>query len=392
MCVIIRVRAILLLLLLILFMLFNGLSNVYSQSVVTIYVKFPDNSPCSYCIVLTASGSIAVTDRYGKISIALEYDDYVYAFYYFTINDLTIIYSGGKIYNGSDAVDILEIIVRPRAEKCFYPVNFSIVPQFVQPGGDVVVEVSWVFAKCCPNCVVYVTLYMENKSLVHIWSGGDAGYTHKLITARYSFKAPQTPGVYRITLNVIYSYRPPAPHEGVVRKNELYVVTQAVTITRTTIVPMTYTLTQATIHTVTLPMTIKTTETHTITKTLKETTSIITKEFTTITDYVTIEKKETITQTYSFTITIDKEIPYTITLTSRETQHITHTEYITNTELRFITETMISRITETIYTNTITMTYTGLMNIEVRDLHIFSLLAIFVVIFITLILINKVLK
>ncbi|MEM4959634.1 MAG: hypothetical protein QXX12_07195 [Nanopusillaceae archaeon] len=306
----------------------TSINDVYAQTLVTIYVKYPDNSPCVFCTVISSSGSVGLTDSYGKINLVLEYNDYVYVFNVFVLNDIGIIYSYGTEYKGGDK---LEIVVKPY--KCFYPINFSITPQVVSPDENVTIEFSWIFAKCCPNCIVYVTLYLENNFLTNIWSDGDYGYTHKLIKALYTFKAPQNTGTYRITINVAYAYQPPSPNEGIVKEGRLYVITPNTT---------TYTITKTT--TVTSPITYTTTD------------YVVEEKFVTVTNFVTVKHVETITQTYELTNVVEKEVSYTITLTD--------VKYVIDSITYTTTYTIIKTLRTTVYTDTLTTTFTGLINME----------------------------
>ncbi|MEM2678561.1 MAG: hypothetical protein QXU62_07940, partial [Thermofilaceae archaeon] len=200
----------------ILALLFLALSLVTSQpssneTTVNVEVMFADGSPCSDCSVFVNGYYKGNTDASGKITLTLKPGDVVKAEKKIAVDSYSIHYSREVQYQGGST---LRIYVMP--ETCFKLLDFALSKTTVKPGESVTGSVSWIFGKCCPNCIVYATIQVDGSEVVRLWEGGDAGYTHKLIRKEFSFNAPNTPGEHSVTLNVVYDFRPPKPGEGIV--------------------------------------------------------------------------------------------------------------------------------------------------------------------------------
>ncbi len=191
----------------------------YAQDLykLTVIVKHADGS--------AVPGANVCPDRYG----CLNTDDSGIAV--FTVEPGTYKIGADKIYNiegtrityfnltevtvSSDTV--VTLYVRP-IPQCFYLRSFMLDKARVSPGESISGTAEWVFAKCCPNCIVYAVVYQGGNIVARLWEGGDAGRTHTVIRRSFTLKAPTTPGTYCITLNVAYAYSPPRPNEGVVAR------------------------------------------------------------------------------------------------------------------------------------------------------------------------------
>ncbi|MGB9826240.1 MAG: CARDB domain-containing protein, partial [Desulfofundulus sp.] len=102
---------------------------------------------------------------------------------------------------------------------CFILRKFSLDKQTYNPGETINGYVEWVFAKCCPNCIVYALIYDQfGSEVTRIWAGGDSGYTHMVLSKSFSLKAQTQAGTYCLSLNVAYDYSPPRPDQGVISK------------------------------------------------------------------------------------------------------------------------------------------------------------------------------
>jgi hypothetical protein len=191
----------------------------YAQDLykLTVIVKHADGS--------AVPGANVCPDRYG----CLNTDDSGIAV--FTVEPGTYKIGAEKIYNiegtrityfnftevtvSSDTV--VTLYVRP-IPQCFYLRSFMLDKARVSPGESISGTAEWVFAKCCPNCIVYAVVYQGGNIVARLWEGGDAGRTHTVIRRSFTLRAPTTPGTYCITLNVAYAYSPPGPNEGVVAR------------------------------------------------------------------------------------------------------------------------------------------------------------------------------
>jgi hypothetical protein len=288
------------------------------------------------CRYADVSGAVVFSIQKGSYTIKAvkEYD----------VSGTKITYYGEKSINVSGDTGV-ELVIVPRlpnesGERCFWLRGFQLDKTTIQPNEYNSGFAEWIFAKCCPACVVYVVVYDYNgEEIARLWEGGDYGYTHTVIQKSFSFKAPSNPGTYCLTINVAYDYKPPPPNEGIVEKTCFTVTSNLVTTTSPTV-------------TTTIPTTI----TKTVTITSAQTVSItITRLFTTIsTTTVFTTTPLTITLTSPYTTTFTQFVPTTTTLHKIETQTLTTTTTIPTTITTAIPTTITVR--EITYTPTATIT------------------------------------
>jgi len=195
--------------------------------VLTVNVKHADGSAVSGAYVC-AGGTCAYADSYGTASLTLQQGTYTVK----ATKDYDI--SGTKIsYYGDQSVTVtgntsIDLNVMPQGG-CFYLRSFQLSKSSLNPGETVSGSAEWVFAKCCPSCIVYAVVYDQaGKEVARLWQGGDSGYTHQVITKTFTYTAPSTPGTYCLTLNVAYDYSPPGPSQGITGKTCFTVSQQTV--------------------------------------------------------------------------------------------------------------------------------------------------------------------
>jgi PKD repeat protein len=195
--------------------------------VLTVNVKHADGSAVSGAYVC-AGGTCAYADSYGTARLTLQQGTYtVKATKDYDISGTKISYYGDQsvTVTGSTSIDLN---VMPQGG-CFYLRSFQLSKSSLNPGETVSGSAEWVFAKCCPNCIVYAVVYDQaGKEVARLWQGGDSGYTHQVITKTFTYTAPSTPGTYCLTLNVAYDYSPPGPSQGIMGKTCFTVSQQTV--------------------------------------------------------------------------------------------------------------------------------------------------------------------
>jgi hypothetical protein len=229
------------------------------------------------CKYADDSGAIVFSIQKGSYTIKAvkEYD----------VSGTKITYYGEKSINVSGDTGV-ELVIVPRlpnesGERCFWLRGFQLDKTTIQPNEYNSGFAEWIFAKCCPNCIVYVVVYDYNgEEIARLWEGGDYGYTHTVIQKSFSFKAPSNPGTYCLTINVAYDYKPPPPNEGIVEKTCFTVTSNLVTtISPAQPITMPITITQLITTTVTVtqpPKTYTITNTKIVTSTVPESTLTIT--------------------------------------------------------------------------------------------------------------------
>ncbi|WP_326403767.1 InlB B-repeat-containing protein [Infirmifilum sp. NZ] len=171
-------------------------------------VRFATGEPAVGVEVYVNGELRGYTDSQGTLQVSVSSNSVAYS--------KTVVYAAGAVINYEGSCSLspggsCTITLVPR-EGCIIPLTRREVNATAVEGGIAAVQLSWVFAKCSPNSQVLVAAYDANGSRVSVlWDGGDAGYTHSLITRTLNITRP---GTYIV--KAVYAFPPSAPGEGII--------------------------------------------------------------------------------------------------------------------------------------------------------------------------------
>ena len=204
-------------------------NEIISNHVISIKVRHGDGSavPGAY---VCADGTCAYADSTGTAKLTLQQGTYsLKAVKEYDISGTKITYYGEQKATVTGSVSIDLGVMPP--EGCFFLRSFQPSKTALQLGETVTVNAEWIFAKCCPDCIVFAVVYDQSgKEIAKLWQGGDAGYTHKVIKKDFTYVAPSSPGTYCLSLNVAYDYSPPSPDQGIIGKTCFTVESQRASV------------------------------------------------------------------------------------------------------------------------------------------------------------------